>query len=163
MLARLPLEISLRLPDGTRVLLVHAQPGSDEGNGLNPGMSDADVQAQITGCEADLICIGHFHKAMDRVVGDVRIINPGSVSNPSSGTDLRPTYAMLHADAAGYRVCFYRVDYDYTADIEAVKRCGIAGADFINRALSGQLHVGWMDAWDGVRHTPVFQRAKAGD
>jgi diadenosine tetraphosphatase ApaH/serine/threonine PP2A family protein phosphatase len=126
-------------------------------------MSDADVQAQITGCEAELICIGHFHKAMDRIVGGVRIINPGSVSNPSSGTDLRPTYAILHADVAGYTVSFYQVDYDYRTDIEAVKRCGIAGADFINRALTGQLHVGWMDSWDGVTHSPVFQSAKVPD
>src|SRR5690606_15121540 len=35
-LANLPLEERIVLPDGTRVLLVHATPGHDDGQGLSP-------------------------------------------------------------------------------------------------------------------------------
>jgi len=156
-LAALPLDIRLTLPDGTRVLLVHSQPGADDGNGLNPGLSDSAVRTRVEGCEADLICIGHFHTAMDRRVDGLRIINPGCVSNPSSGKDLRPTYVILQADADGHTIAFCGVDYDYSADIQAVKRCGIPGGDFIIRALTGKLHIGWMDSWDGITHAPSIR------
>ncbi len=35
-LASLPLEVCVTLPDGTRVLGVHASPGRDDGSGLHP-------------------------------------------------------------------------------------------------------------------------------
>lgn len=67
-LKKLLLEQRLTLPDGTRVLLVHAAPGTDDGRGLNPGLTDDELQADIDGSEADLICVGHFHMPMDRVL-----------------------------------------------------------------------------------------------
>ena len=93
----------MTLPDGTRVLLVHATPTSDEANSFNPSRSDEEVADETAGTEADLICVGHFHMAMDRTVNRVRIINPGSVSNPQLvGPDLRAAYALLEADENGY-------------------------------------------------------------
>src|SRR5579884_3552132 len=39
-LANLPLEVRTTLPDGTKVLGVHAAPGADDGSGIYPGLSD---------------------------------------------------------------------------------------------------------------------------
>ena len=42
-LERLPLEVRLTLPDGSRLLAVHASPGLDEGEGIHPGQSNARI------------------------------------------------------------------------------------------------------------------------
>src|SRR5579884_3283690 len=91
-LANLPLEVRLTLPDGTRVLGVHASPGRDDGPGLRPKDSDDDIAQRLAGCNADLIIAGHTHVPMDRQVGSSRIINLGSVSNPIT-PGLQATYA----------------------------------------------------------------------
>jgi len=156
-LAKLPLEHRLTLPDGTRVLLVHAEPGADDTQGLHPGLTDEELSSILTGCEADLVCVGHFHKPMNRTVQGVRVINPGPVNNPVGGGDLRPSYALLHVDESGYTLTFHKVDYDYGIAIAATDQCGIPGAGYIKRLLNGQIRPSWMDAWDGVAHTPIFE------
>jgi len=45
-IAALPLEYRTVLPDGTRVLCVHASPGQDDGLGIRPIMSDAFLSGQ---------------------------------------------------------------------------------------------------------------------
>lgn len=81
-LASLPLEVRTTLPDGTRVLLVHASPGTDEGTGFRAGQSDDEMRAILGSPEADLVLVGHTHIPLGRTVDGVRIINTGSVSNP---------------------------------------------------------------------------------
>ena len=90
----LPLEERVTLPDGTRVLLVHAAPGSDEGNGINAGQSDDDLRAMLAGVEAGLVFVGHTHQPLDRTVDGVRVINLGSVSNPPRA-DKRAMWTLL--------------------------------------------------------------------
>src|SRR4029079_7872630 len=63
-IANLPLEYHTILPDGTRVLCVHAAPGQDDGDGIRPLMSDAQIAAAIAGAEAELIFVGHTHWAL---------------------------------------------------------------------------------------------------
>lgn len=150
-LERLPLEQRLTLPDGTRVLLVHAAPGTDDGVGLNPALGDDEINAVLAGCEADLICVGHFHMPMDRRMKTAHIINPGSISN-AFPPDLRASYALLAADENGYNVTFHRAEYDLQAVIAATRRVRHPGGDFIIRFLEGQIRAGWLNRWDGVRY-----------
>jgi hypothetical protein len=44
-LAQLPLEVRIELPDGTRLLGVHAAPEMDDGAGVSPVQSDREVGA----------------------------------------------------------------------------------------------------------------------
>jgi predicted phosphodiesterase len=113
-LAALPLEQRLTLPDGTRLLGVHAAPGADDGMGINPGQADDELGALLNGCDADLVMVGHTHFPLDRTVGGVRVINLGSVSNPMTA-DLRAAYILLETDASGYRLERRRVAYDLAA------------------------------------------------
>ena len=109
--AALPLEARLTLPDGTRVLLVHAAPGTDEGAGIHAGLSDGELRTVLAGVEADLVIVGHTHRPLDRTVDGVRVINTGSVSNPP-GDDKRATWVMIEATTDGYRVERQWASYD---------------------------------------------------
>ena len=93
-LAGLPLEMRLVLPDGTRLLAVHAAPGTDDGDGIRARSSDDELRRLLVGSEADLVLVGHTHIPFERLVGSVRVANPGSVSNPFP-PDLRASYALL--------------------------------------------------------------------
>lgn len=150
-LVAIPLEQRLTLPDGTRVLLVHSAPGTDDGEGLNPSLSDDRLRAEIAGCDADLICVGHFHMAMDRTLDGIRVVNPGAVSN-NFAPDLRAGYAILTADANGYDVQYHRAAYDIEAVQAAIRRSGNPGAPYQLRFTEGKIRASWMDRWDGVAH-----------
>ena len=109
--AALPLEARTTLPDGTRVLLVHAAPGTDEGPGVHDGLSDDELRALLAGGEADLVIVGHTHQPLDRVIDGVRVINLGAVSNPP-GADKRATWLTIAVTQDGYRVERQRATYD---------------------------------------------------
>jgi predicted phosphodiesterase len=113
-IATLPLEQRIVLPDGTRVLLVHASPGTDEGSGIQARHSDDDLRGILAGAEADLVFVGHTHRPLDRSVDGIRVINLGSLSNPP-GDDKRATWTLLDAGNEGYTVERRFVDYDIAA------------------------------------------------
>ncbi|HLG63400.1 MAG TPA: metallophosphoesterase family protein [Ktedonosporobacter sp.] len=117
----LPLEVRTTLPDGTRVLGVHASPGQDDGPGLQPKHSDSELEQRLAGCEADLVIVGHTHIPLDRQVGKIHVVNLGSVSNPVT-PGLQATYALLDADEQGYSIQLRRVDYDREAVINAIEQ-----------------------------------------
>src|SRR5207244_3655063 len=54
-LATLPTEHRLTLPDGTRVLAVHASLRADDGPGIDPRVSDAELARLLDGCDADIV------------------------------------------------------------------------------------------------------------
>ncbi len=142
-LEELPLELRLTLPDGTRLLGVHASPGTAEGNGLHPGMSAAQMATITAGCEADIVCIGHTHAPfISPLPGGPTILNPGAVGLPW-GDDPRPSYALLTAGAATHHLTLRRVDYDRAAAIAAVERVRHPAAPFIVRWLMSEMPPPW--------------------
>ncbi|MDQ2998453.1 MAG: metallophosphatase family protein [Chloroflexota bacterium] len=132
----LPLERTIILPDGTQVLGVHAAPGRDDGDGITPEMSDTTIQVMLQGCMANVVCVGHTHRPMNRQIGRWHVINLGSVSNPPP-TDWRASYVLLEASETGYDLEHYRVDYDRAAVIRALDAVGHPGAAFIRKQLGG--------------------------
>jgi predicted phosphodiesterase len=118
-LQELPFEIRLTLPDGTRLLGIHGAPGADD-IPIYPTLSDQEITTHLTDCEADLICMGHTHTAMNRQVGDWHVVNLGSISNPK-GDDWRASYVYLTADSTGYEVQHRRVAYDYQAVLDILE------------------------------------------
>jgi putative phosphoesterase len=156
-LKALPLEQRLTLPDGTRVLLVHAAPGTDDGMGLNPVLSDEELRAEIAACDEELICVGHFHAPIERHLDGRCIVNPGCISN-SFHPDLSPIYAILSADEAGYQFKHYHVQYDRQAAIEAAKRTHNPGVPYIVQCLKGEMRASWYSQWDKVSHLPTIHR-----
>jgi predicted phosphodiesterase len=145
-LSALPVERRAVLPDGTRMLGVHVGPGHDDGAGFYPGLTEAERAFLLGDCDADLVCVGHTHTPLDVVVlgarrgKPVRVVNPGSVSNPVP-PDLRASYALLEADRSGVRVTHYRVAYDREAVIAELQRLRHPGGAFVERCLRGQVQL----------------------
>lgn len=143
-LEALPLERRLVLPDGTRLLGVHAAPGQDDGNGIHPKLAEAELKALLDGCDADLVCVGHTHWPVDFHVGDVHVVNLGSVSNPRIPS-LDASYVVLEADRAGYSVQHRQVAYDREAVLQLLHDLRHPGRDFISGILRGQHVPDWGD------------------
>jgi predicted phosphodiesterase len=134
-LAGLPLECRVELPDGTRVLGVHASPGRDDGAGITPHRPEGELQAALA--DADIVCAGHTHQPTDRIVGEVRALNPGSVSNPVV-EDLRASYSIIHADRHGHGVEHRCVAYDTEEFLGRVARSGHPAAEYIASFQRGE-------------------------
>jgi predicted phosphodiesterase len=141
-LVDLPDEQRAVLPDGTRLLGVHAVPGNNDGSGFHPNQSENERLALLSGCEADIVFVGHTHTQMDVCVGEIRLVNLGSVSNPFP-PDLRASYVMLAASLDGYWLEHRRVDYDRQAVITAIQRQRNPSAEYVTRFMLGQNRPGW--------------------
>jgi predicted phosphodiesterase len=141
-LAALPVEVRLSLPDGTRLLGVHASPGRDDGPGVRPDLSEATLSTMLAGCEAELVCVGHTHWPVDRRIGGVRVLNVGSVGNPVV-PGLGASYVLLEADARGYRLRFRRVAYDHGAIVEALRLVRHPAAPWIADHYLGRQQLPW--------------------
>lgn len=119
-IANLPLEYRTVLPDGTRILCVHASPGTDDGDGIRPIMSDEQIASIVSQAQADLIFVGHTHVALDRTVNKIRVVNLGSISLQVV-PDLRASYVLLDADNSGHQITFRKVDYDHQQVVEQLR------------------------------------------
>lgn len=76
----LPLEVSMTLPDGTRFLGVHASPERDDGPGIGPDTTDAELKTLFAGCTSTFVCVGHTHSPSERHWNGIPIVGLGSVS-----------------------------------------------------------------------------------
>jgi predicted phosphodiesterase len=132
----LPLEQGLTLPDGTRVLCVHASPGKDAGKGFNPKMDDETLAAQLGQPDADLVLVGHSHWQWDYRINGVHVVNNGCVSN-ARPPDVRASFAVLDATPEGYNVQYYRVSYDNEAAIRAAYAAKYPAAHFLETLYAG--------------------------
>ena len=141
-LMEIPLEQRLTLPDGTRVLLVHASPGRDDGDGFAPVYGEAEMIERLGDCEADLVCVGHTHWPQDFQLEGVHVVNPGSVGSPMIPS-LRATYALLEADGSGYRVEHRAVGYDRRLAEQKAWEMRHPQAEFIASFLRGERARAW--------------------
>ena len=139
----LPLDFEAVFPDGTRVLAVHASPGEDDGHGVHPGLSDADLSELVRPSEADLVLVGHTHFPQDRSVSGIRVVNPGSVSNPLP-PDLRAKYVIIEPRSIGYELEFHHVDYDREKVVEAAKAANHPAWDYIELFMEGKRVPDWL-------------------
>jgi predicted phosphodiesterase len=126
----LPTETRFDLEDGTQLLAVHASPGRDDGEGIHPGRSNAEIAGLMNGCSADIVCVGHTHEPVLRSVGGAVVVNLGCVSNPVS-PDLRASYVVVESTRNGTSVHHRRVAYDQSAFFESVQRSHHPESDFI--------------------------------
>lgn len=136
-LRSLPGEVRLELPDGTRVLGVHATPGRDDGDGISPDVSDDDLRRTVVGFAAEIVIGGHTHRPTDRVVDGVRALNGGSLSNPMTD-DLRASYLIVHGDRHGHHVEHRRVAYDSDAFVASLAASGHPEHEFIASFQRGE-------------------------
>jgi diadenosine tetraphosphatase ApaH/serine/threonine PP2A family protein phosphatase len=132
-LVDLPCEQRVTLPDGTRVLGVHASPGRDDGPGIDSDRVDAALASLLAGCDADVVVGGHTHDQTDRVVDGVRALNPGSAGLPRG----LPGAAWLVIDAndEGFNVDLRRAPFDVESVVSDLNARGYPSAGFVASIL----------------------------
>jgi putative phosphoesterase len=80
-LSDLPLTETIDVDGLGLVLFCHATPRSDE-EILTKISSDERWRDALSGVKADVVVCGHTHVQFDRTVGDLRLVNSGSVGMP---------------------------------------------------------------------------------
>ena len=80
---------------GKRILVTHGHV-----HGVKQGLDKLVSHASELG--ADIACFGHTHLPLHTKVGDLHLVNPGSVGNPSRGS--KPTYAIVKISGEGIAV-----------------------------------------------------------
>jgi predicted phosphodiesterase len=103
-LTTLPEQVELDVEGLGRVLFCHGSPRSDEEMLLRTA-SEERLTEILAGVEADVVVCGHTHMQFDRVVGDKRVVNAGSVGLPYGATG-------AHWVEVGPDVTRRRVSYD---------------------------------------------------
>jgi putative phosphoesterase len=107
-LAQLPLTYTLQREDFGDVLFCHAIPTNDE-DIFTPLTSDEVVVAYFQGTSQRTIICGHTHLQFERRLGDLRILNAGSVGMPFA--DKPGAYwLLLDGDSFEHRYTPYDVE-----------------------------------------------------
>jgi predicted phosphodiesterase len=116
-LAGLPLTASLDVDGLGPTLFCHATPRSDEEivTRLTP---DDELAAALDGVDERLVVTGHVHVQVDRLVGDRRFVDAGSVGMPYEGRR-GAFWALLGPD-----VELRRTGYDVAAAVERIRATG---------------------------------------
>jgi predicted phosphodiesterase len=136
-LTSLPLQFTETLPDGQKVMAVHASPGRDDGPGLGPHRSRTELQEEAQRSGSDLLLAGHTHLPFDRHVGGTRLINLGSVAY-SRPQDLRASYVLITASSRKTKVEHRRVPYDVNVTIDHLRRVNHPYPDYLIGLLRGE-------------------------
>lgn len=83
-LKRLPTHHRIPLEDGRELVVVHGSP-ADPSEALTHDMTDEEMNALVGDDPADVVVCGMSHVPFDRMVGEVRVINVGSVGEAPDG------------------------------------------------------------------------------
>lgn len=119
-LQKLPLLIREEI-DGKSLYLTHASPRSMF-EYIKPETPDDEIQNMINEAtepvETEFLVVGHSHIPMNRKLGNLTIINPGSVGQPRDG-DPRASCAVF--DTENGKVEHLRLDYDIDSVCTKIK------------------------------------------
>jgi len=132
----LPAYLRVQLPSGARVLGVHASPQADDGIGIEPDVSDEQLRPLLAGCDADVVIGGHTHAADDRLIGEIRVLNPGSTGLPR--TRGIATWLVLDDDGSARTVTRQSTPFDVDTVVSDLHRRHHPNAEFVTSVLSGR-------------------------
>jgi predicted phosphodiesterase len=136
-LADLPAQLRLQFPGGARLLGVHASPGADNGPGIDPDLPGEQLRDLLTGCDADVVVGGHTHYQVDRLVGGIRALNPGSIGMPRPPG--RAGWLFLQDRGPGDLTAeHHSVPFDVGAVVRDLQRRRHPNAAFVAAVLTGQ-------------------------
>ena len=134
-LRRLPATVETTLPDGSRLLGLHASLARDDGDGINNAASDESLLDLLGECDAPVVVGGHTHDPTDRVVGRIRALNPGSVGLPRRAGEAR--WLVIDADEDGIEVDLRAVPYDVEGVVRDLHDRGYPNASYLAEVLTG--------------------------
>ena len=106
------------------LVVVHASPGNDEA-GIHPDASDEQVDNQLATVAAQVLVCGHTHRAFVRHVGQLLVVNCGSVGRTYDGQPGQGTYAVLDDASGRWSAAIRRVPYDERAAHRETRARGV--------------------------------------
>jgi putative phosphoesterase len=110
-LSNLPIQQHLKI-EGLSIAIMHGSPWDPLNGRVYPDFLDWH---RFNSCNHDIILIGHTHYSLEKKIGDMTIINPGSVGQPRDG-EKDACFAIL--DISSRKVQFHRVAYNPLRIIE---------------------------------------------
>lgn len=116
-----PLTFRLAIPPLGSVLFCHATP-HNENDIFTRATSEDRLRPIFDTADAAIVVCGHTHMQFDRVVGNTRVVNAGSVGMPFGRTGA--DWLLLGPD-----VELRHTSYDLQAAADRVRRSGYAGAE----------------------------------
>lgn len=128
-LANLPLSHLVKNPEGTDLLVVHANPIDLEA-AIFPNMPDEELERLLGGLGPNIgaLAFGHLHIAYTRRWRDLLLADVASCGLPRD-EDHRAAYGILSWEDATWRAELRRVEYDVEAVIKQLKNSGIPHQD----------------------------------
>ncbi|HEY6541347.1 MAG TPA: metallophosphoesterase family protein [Ktedonobacteraceae bacterium] len=124
-LESLPFSHRISNPQGSDVLIVHANPLNLE-DAIFPNSSDAALQLLLGGVDTGVgaLAFGHLHIAYTRLWHHLLLVDVGSCGLPRD-EDHRAAYAILDWQDDGWQAEIRRVPYDVQEVVKQLKTCGI--------------------------------------
>ena len=126
-LQKLPILIKEEI-DEKKIYVTHASPRSMF-EYIKPETPDEEIQAMVNEAmepvDADFLVVGHSHIPMNRKLGNLTIINPGSVGQPRDGYS-RASCAVFDSESG--EVEFLRLEYNIDVVCAKIKE-GMPHAD----------------------------------
>ncbi len=116
-LARLPVTSYYRAAD-INLFLVHATPWDPMDEYL--AQNEEAWRIRLTDVTADFVCVGHSHTPFHLNLGNIQVINPGSVGQPRDGNPLA-SYAIIEDG----QVHFHRVEYSIQDCLQQMRDVGV--------------------------------------
>jgi putative phosphoesterase len=121
-------------------LYCHATPRSDT-EIVTPWSPQPLWDEVLAGVDEEIVVCGHTHYQYDARRGGHRVVNPGSVGNPS----IRPTAWWAVLDAGG--VDLRTTDYDTRATADAWRASGFPRTDFADELVEPYSLERLMERW----------------
>ncbi len=143
-LASLPFSHRIANPDGSDLLIVHANPLNLE-DAIFPNASDTVLHQLLGGLDAatGALAFGHLHIAYTRQWQQLLLVDVGSCGLPRD-EDHRASYAILNwqdgsigslESRGSWQAEIRRVPYDVQAVVRQIKTCGMPNPDKRIRVL----------------------------
>ena len=128
-LETLPFSHRIANPDGSDVLIVHANPLNLE-DAIFPNSSEAALQLLLGGVDSGVgvLAFGHLHIAYTRRWRHLLLVDVGSCGLPRD-EDHRAAYAILDWQDNDWQAEILRVPYDAQEVVKQLKTCGIPNAE----------------------------------
>jgi predicted phosphodiesterase len=124
----LPFEARVFAPDGSSMLVVHANP-RDLDQHMFLDMPRAQLRALVGDVDADVLAFGHLHIPFRRTLGRLRLFDIASCGAPRDG-DRRAVWGEFTWQADdGWRGQIRRVAYDYGETVLRMLACGMPNPD----------------------------------
>jgi putative phosphoesterase len=135
-----PEALTLDLDGLGRTVFCHGSPRSDRDR-ITVGTADEKVLPMLAGVAERVVVCGHTHAQFDRLFGEHRVVNPGSVG-------LQFGERGAHWAILGPDVEFRRTEYDYDNAVARIRAKGGPVAEaFVDRVLSPPPAITAVERW----------------